>query len=428
MSVDIQWNTLTGGSDGKILAEKVRNFIHERFQQVPLPRFIRSVKVHSFEFGDIPPVIEVKDICDPHPDFYEEEEEEEDDVAASNNDNLSKHKDKDSVPGFASPKQESPPIVVGGSHSHDVAQGHEHHQHQYHYNQRAPTIATNKEATDHHTSLKSNDGPLSPVLLGSGPNSGIPGGTSNMTYFHLPYGPGLSGSTTPLAAVAGGQFHNTWPENINQSTRLPEPPPRHHTTSISSLTPSLSDPASRPSSQHAHDAATLQFVEQLEQPRAQDTSNIHTLRSPNDLQIVSRVKYSGNMSLVLTTEILLDYPMPSFVEVPFQLHITGFSFDGVSILAYAANKVHFCFLSPEDARAFLGSETENISQNQNQHHPQFHAGGLLEEIHVESEIGQKDTGRQVLKNVGKVEKFVLEQVRRIFENEFVFPSFWTFVI
>jgi hypothetical protein len=27
-----------------------------------------------------------------------------------------------------------------------------------------------------------------------------------------------------------------------------------------------------------------------------------------------------------------------------------------------------------------------------------------------------------------VEKFVLEQVRRIFEEEFVFPSFWTFLV
>jgi hypothetical protein len=27
-----------------------------------------------------------------------------------------------------------------------------------------------------------------------------------------------------------------------------------------------------------------------------------------------------------------------------------------------------------------------------------------------------------------VERFVLEQVRRIFEEEFVYPSFWTFLV
>ena len=55
-------------------------------------------------------------------------------------------------------------------------------------------------------------------------------------------------------------------------------------------------------------------------------------------------------------------------------------------------------------------------------------GGLLRAIHVESEIGKQEGGKQVLKNVGKVEKFVLEQVRRIFEDEFVYPSFWTFLL
>lgn len=55
-------------------------------------------------------------------------------------------------------------------------------------------------------------------------------------------------------------------------------------------------------------------------------------------------------------------------------------------------------------------------------------GGLLREIRVDSEIGRKEDGKQVLKNVGKVERFVLAQVRRIFEEELVFPSFWTFLI
>ena len=55
-------------------------------------------------------------------------------------------------------------------------------------------------------------------------------------------------------------------------------------------------------------------------------------------------------------------------------------------------------------------------------------GGLLEDIKIESEMGQTEGGKQVLKNVGKIEKFILEQVQRIFEDEFVYPSFWTFLV
>jgi distribution and morphology protein 12 len=79
MSIDINWDTLTGGTDGTARAETIRAFIHDKFQQVTLPRFIRSVHVHSFDFGNAAPEIEIKDICDPLDDFYEDDEDYEDD-------------------------------------------------------------------------------------------------------------------------------------------------------------------------------------------------------------------------------------------------------------------------------------------------------------------------------------------------------------
>lgn len=132
----------------------------------------------------------------------------------------------------------------------------------------------------------------------------------------------------------------------------------------------------------------------------------------------------------LTAEILLDYPMPSFVGIPLKLNITGLTFDGVAILAYIKRKAHFCFLSPDDADALVGRDfLQADSQGQGSTLAQrLKIGGLLENIKVESEIGGQGNGKQVLKNVGKVESFVLEQVRRIFEDEFVYPSFWTFLI
>ena len=154
-------------------------------------------------------------------------------------------------------------------------------------------------------------------------------------------------------------------------------------------------------------------------------------RSPDDLQIVSHISYSGDIRLSLTAEILLDYPMPSFVGIPMKLNITGLTFDGVAILAYIKKKAHFCFLCPEDADALVGGETDlSMSTDADPTAAQRpgKVGGLLEEIKVESEIGDKGNGKQVLKNVGKVEKFILEQVRRIFEDEFVYPSFWTFLV
>jgi len=159
------------------------------------------------------------------------------------------------------------------------------------------------------------------------------------------------------------------------------------------------------------------------------------------MQVVFHAKYSGDVRLALTADVFLDYPMPSFVGIPLKLTITGMTFDGVGILAYIKRKAHLCFLAPEDAEALvgpeveLGSPDEHPSERQTSQQSKNTAvsvspriGGLIEDIRIESEMGETESGKQVLKNVGKIEKFILEQVQRIFEDEFVYPSFWTFLV
>lgn len=153
-----------------------------------------------------------------------------------------------------------------------------------------------------------------------------------------------------------------------------------------------------------------------------------------DFQVLCQVRYAGNIKLSLTADILLDYPMPSFVGLPLKLNVTGLSFDGIAVVAYIRRRVHLCFLSPEDSAAWLSSPSDNDffdlakEQASGSSSPRRDTNSLLKEIRVDTEIGRKENGKQVLKNVGKVEKFVLEQVRRIFDEEFVYPSFWTFLV
>ena len=252
---------------------------------------------------------------------------------------------------------------------------------------------------------------------------GISGGTSNLNYFHSHLASGLSGTQTPLAAVAGAHLPNGWP-GYSQSGRSRG---HHHSHSASSPSPPSSDGATRPSTQDGDVHSIDDSVDD------HPPTPPRRFREPRveDLQTVFRVQYSGDIRLSLTAEILLDYPMPSFVGIPLKLNITGLSFDGVAVLAYIRKKAHFCFLSPEDAVNAIAPETPDVGDVGGRDlggAPGLSMGGLLQEIKVESEIGQREGGKQVLKNVGKVEKFVLEQVRRIFEDEFVYPSFWTFLV
>ena len=396
MSIDIDWTKLTAGPDGLELAETVREFIHGKFQQITLPRFIRSVEVHAFEFGDEPPRVELKDICDPLPEFYEDGEEEEDtEDTEDTSDDPRQGLERDT-------KSATAPAQTGKETRENL-----------------------KERRDagYLADLPINPPPLPHLRSGffdhglsRSSTPGIPGGTTNLSYFHLPLSAGLPGTRTPLAAVAGGTpFPPTWQYSFPGRSSLQQ----------SSSIPDLArdDLSTRPSTAQSYVPAES-LTDSEGKPVAQDRSE----PEPTDIQIVLHIAYTGNLRLSLTAEILLDYPMPSFVGIPMKLNITGLSFDGIALIAYLKKRAHFCFLGQEDADMLVGAENKLDSPQDHDHSRDGKLGGLLREIKVESEIGQKDGGKQVLKNVGKVEKFVLDQVRKIFEDEFVYPSFWTFLL
>jgi distribution and morphology protein 12 len=417
MSIDINWETITGGADGSARAESIRAFIHDRFQQVTLPRFIRSVHVHSFDFGSVTPEIEIKDICDPLPDFYEEDED---------------YPDDDGDGSQASGGEggtDDPPSRTAKERRRDTERGATHIEEHPDQSRLAPSFG--------HPRAPGLRTMLAPAEQLGASTPGIPGGTSNMNYFHLPLGAGLSGATTPLAAVAGAQIQG-WLDYSNARPTTPTNMRLRHAASMNSLTltpQSNPDPSTRTSPQHQYNIERENSHSSDHSSQGDTTPPASPPRmrekSPEDLQVVAHVLYSGDVKMSLTAEILLDYPMPSFVGIPLKLNITGLTFDGVAILAHIKKRAHFCFLSPEDADALVGGEAsldilQSDAQPQGHHSAQRpRVGGLLEHIRVESEIGD---GKQVLKNVGKVESFVLEQVRRIFEDEFVYPSFWTFLV
>ena len=411
MSIDIDWQTLTTGPDGLALAESIRDFIHEKFQQVELPRFIRSVQVHTFEFGKECPVVELKDICDPLAEFYETDENEEDDgeedrVSGSRPEREHLvHPAKDDRPTNNNALSHDPPS------SSSIPRP-------FFIDTRHAGLRSNLGFTDHVT----------PFLSRSN-TPGIPGGTSNLSYFHLPLGAGLSGSQTPLAAVAGGTPYSPGWDHYGfpaASQHRDEHPPHHRS--------SYSDPSSRPSTAESYQERKNQTGDQDLPEESESTSTARkTMPDPMDTQVVLHISYQGTIRLSITAEILLDYPMPSFVGIPLKLNIIGLSFDGVALIAYLRKRAHFCFLSPDDAQTLVGVNSHSHEAGTGSGAGRAGSsdgklGGLLREIRVESEIGRKEEGKQVLKNVGKVEKFVLEQVRRIFEDEFVWPSSWTFLL
>ncbi|KAL3468212.1 mitochondrial distribution and morphology protein 12 [Aspergillus heterothallicus] len=424
MSIEVDWGTATSGPDGEALAERIRSFIHDKFQQVPLPRFIRSVQVHSFEFGTIAPDLEIKDFCEPFADFYEDDDgdttsEVSEDIGHENSWHGTQPERSES-----SFREEMP--IIGHHSLRDPFDT----DHRYH---SSSPLRSSIALGDH----------LNPHFLPRAGTPGIPGGTSTLGYHLMSLG-GLSGTQTPLAAVAGGSpFASNWPDSTGQGARGGNRHSPHHRPDAEI---DSSNPTSRPSTASTHPSGSKKNSrdgshhpdEHLAEHPTQPSDPLGLPprmreRRPEDFQVLCHAKYAGDIKISLTAEILLDYPMPSFVGLPLKLNVTGVTFDGVAVIAYIRKHIHFCFLSPEDADALVGSPNSDRSQQKSGmggggSDPKQKGLGLLQEIRVESEIGRKEDGKQVLKNVGKVERFVLAQVRRIFEEELVFPSFYTFLV
>ncbi|KAL6713758.1 Mitochondrial distribution and morphology protein 12 [Lecanora helva] len=398
MSIDIDWETLTTGPEGIDLANSIRDFIHDKFQQVQLPRFIRSVNVHSFDFGKECPTIELKDISDPLPEFYEDEE----DTDKDQDEDEANQRDEEVAPSTLMRPADIPSAGTSTKNRNHIEPHHLP-------NPRSINGTTQQD-------------PGGTPFLSCSSTPGIPGGTSNFSYFHLPLSTaGLSGTQTPLSAAVS-PFPSAWHNEQSQQHHPPVSSLRYQTQQPQQR---IDSPLSRPHPTDTSFPPPPPFSpQQTASPPAQDRTH--------DLQTTLHIAYIGSLSLLLTAEILLDYPMPSFVGIPLKLQITGLSFDGTALVAYlrqregrgAGSRVCFCFLEEGGVEGGGGSG-DNVGQAGGNGDG---GGGLLREIKVESEIGRQEGGKQVLKNVGKVEKFVLEQVRRIFEEEFVWPSFWTVLV
>ncbi|KAK3044649.1 hypothetical protein LTS18_000723, partial [Coniosporium uncinatum] len=276
MSIDIHWQTLTAGPDGASLEEAIRAFIHDRFQQVTLPQFIRSVHVHLFKFGDEPPEIELKDICDPLPDFYDDDDDDDD------TEGVVSDSEDDTHTETARPSQHSERGLAEGRQG--VADSFRHSSGTPWTHQPSLTSLGLSSPMYSHGSARHNQ------LSGSSHSiaahtPGILGGTSNLSYFHLPLGTGLSGTTTPLAAVAGAHFPSGWSDHGQATGGFRARSTNHfhhHADSNSSLTPPSDDLSSRPTSRHLSEATGRSSHEDTEHQTHGRGAPVDRSSSPSD--------------------------------------------------------------------------------------------------------------------------------------------------
>lgn len=145
--------------------------------------------------------------------------------------------------------------------------------------------------------------------------------------------------------------------------------------------------------------------------------------SENDIQLIVEFNYKGDLHMNILVNLLVNYPSPNFISLPIKLHITDIEIHSIATIAYLKKSVFVSFLCDVNDEAipefnnphstgdnFLDYYTKNSRERID----------IIKRIKIESEIGEVESN--ILRNVGKVEKFLIEQLRNILRDELAWPS------
>ncbi|BGP50886.1 Mitochondrial distribution and morphology protein 12 [Rhodotorula kratochvilovae] len=368
MSIDLEWSALDAQ-----LTLACTHFLSAAFAAAPRPDFLGPLAVTAFSFGDAQPDITLDDIRDIQHEFIDSSPDDDDDL------------------DLAPSTQDDP--LPPSFHARTFP--------------GSPTASVNRLASSSGAAL------FSPGLL------------------HHSSFPAQAGLGTGFAG--GGAAHAR--SGSRSRSHSPAPRAAHfaHPSHGAAYPHPLAHAHAHPTDGHSH-SHTHPHSYTPPSPTPSATS-LPPLRPPSSapspsFQVHLRISYTGNLSLGLSTALRINYPSAGFMSLPLSLTLTGLALEGTLVVAFEGGRrrVHLSLLDPGDPVPGPGESPGKPRA----------AGGaagtggkttpgarVLRAAHVESEVGQAD--KHVLRNVGKVEKFVLEVARKTLENELVFPNFQTIV-
>ena len=128
------------------------------------------------------------------------------------------------------------------------------------------------------------------------------------------------------------------------------------------------------------------------------------------IQLHVNLTYTSDLTLTLLTSLTVHYPASVFMSLPLKLSITGLQLAADIIVAFDGekNRVHLTIIDEGDE--------EGVPVGMR----------LLPEMRIDSEVGHSDA--HVLRNVGKIERFIADVMRKTLVDELVFPNFHTIAL
>lgn len=160
-------------------------------------------------------------------------------------------------------------------------------------------------------------------------------------------------------------------------------------------------------SEEVGDESSLNY--RLVDETSEAESSNDTQKSPFDLQSYIELKYDGDMQLSVSATLLVNYPAPSFISLPVSIKVSQINIHALLVAASIKNRVYLTVMSDVHNRDVVPAEEVDV----------------IKSMKIESEIGDNSDHGALLRNVGKAEKFVIEQLRNVIRDELVWPGWLT---
>lgn len=362
MSLDINWDKVILDQE---FTRLIRDFLDSQFKLIDLPPYIANLAVTSFSLGTTPPELTIRHIGDPFDAFYEDEDSED------------AHAHRMAV---ADSDDDSSLVAL------------------------EDTISDNINNTTFHVAPPITPPPANQATRAALDSVSLMVGNTNQLNLHHNYTGllGVANGLKPPDRRPGEQLGRELPVQI--LTQRPQDPPIGRTPT---LLPTVA-PRSLP--------ASLVSIGKKQAGRL-----------VNDIQFIVEVDYKGDMNIGVSVNLLVNYPLPNFISLPIKLHITDVVTHLIATVAYLDRAVYFSFLCDVNDSVsdyFDGSTLATPNPVFSEMLGNRERIDIIKKIKIELEIGEVENN--VLRNVGKVERFLTERLRLMLREEIAWPSWLCF--
>ena len=405
MSLDIEWSKLD-----QELAVHVQHFLNRHFKNIAKPSFIGDIEVTAFEWGTESPSIEITNITDPFPEFYEEEDpnsndddDDDDDNATNINNNTNTaanstigRRNTATTTATTATTTTTTTIMNNNLNSSNITEN---------SNSSMFSSSANSTTTNDNNRRPISMPPTSPPILPSGlmsPSSepfarfataASTAAASTQHRFNLGHSFHRSPFVAPQHPFHASYYHSPPQYFPSPTTTPPEPSWRTNTTTTSTapedwidddeILPSMVTNASVNGTNQSMQQQSLSNASMTATnpaPSTTPTNPQHGRASTEmDFQTSMLISYKGDMSMTLLTELRMNYPSMMFMSLPIQLRVRSVEFEATAIVAYIKSMDRVCvsMLEPEQSEEHVLRGREVSLES------------LLREVQIESIVGDK---------------------------------------